>query len=150
MNIKARVKVQNCSKAINRITRRIERAGSATIEDLAELGKKYAQMRVPKGNTQWLYRSIRKQIINTRSGTEAKIYLEPYYVPNDGVHRGIPTKNSHWKYINFSLARWGEQSPKARHHFRNGSPTFMSDTVKYLNSMTKSVATGRFKSINLK
>ena len=126
--------------------KKIERQGGATVQDMVTAGKEKARVLVPKGTTGWLYGSIKGRVEETSDGTRGIIFLEPYIVPNDGIHRGANPKG---KYTNFSLSRWSHTSPRAKSWFHKGEADFMYQTRDYLNSKKKGMAKGRFKTIKL-
>lgn len=142
--VKARL--TGVDRVFNNILKKLKAGADLTSNELAILGKRYAQSIAPydTGRTAQhiaIYTKGNTKQIKAKNPTRGKQHR---WAGKSG-YKGVDN------YPNFNLVRWMHTSPRAKSHFKKGGqPRFMYKTRDYLNSIKKGVAKGRFKNINLR
>ena len=141
----ATVTTERAERKLNKALRLIEEDGNATVKDLAEIGKRFAQLIAPR-DTGRVASFIRIINLRGKEGIKSRIQAQnPTRNPPASYRRG----GGAYPNGKFNLTRWMHTSPRAVAHIKSGDPKFMFTTRDMLNGMKKNVATGRFKNINL-
>lgn len=110
--IDVRVDTKNLKRRMNKIKRDIDKAGKATVEQIAQLGKEQIVFYMPKDTTKSARSMAWKVSVNKNGYHSAKIYQG--FVPH-------PNKDP-WKGKEFNTVRWMFTSERAKYHnWHNGN-----------------------------
>lgn len=125
--------------------KRIMQGSKDIVKDLLSAGLEFARINIPKDTGYWASCLVKTSTKVNNNSVSGSITVDPFITPmtaNGSRYRGQTGDN-------FSLTRWSHTSPRAKSHFKSGSPTFMYDTRDYLNRYGMVKAKGFFKNIKL-
>lgn len=127
----------NSSKAfakLNKEVRRIKKAGTATVQELVDIGKSYAKQYVPK-HTRQTYEAIKGRVKPQADGTKGAVFIEM-------KQRSGDTRTTH------DVAKFMAEGKPTPGHYKTGNPKFMANTRLYLNRIKKQIGNKNIKKGN--
>jgi hypothetical protein len=127
--VTVRVDRSQATRRLNKLLTAVSEAGTATANEMGEIGKAKAQRLAPYHSGQ-TFRAIK---LVKAKGPE--VLLLANNVLRDGHPRNIQ---------NFDLTRWMHTSARARRHIHSGDPHFMYTTRDFLRSIGGNVGGKNF------
>lgn len=130
------VDTRGAFKKLNAEVRRIKKAGTATVQELVDIGKAYAKQYVPK-YTHQTYNAIRGRVEPQADGTKGAVFIEL-------KKRSGDTRTTHEVAKYMAADAWGRRTTG----FTSGNPKFMANTRSYLNRIKKQIGNKNIKKGN--